>query len=66
VDVTVEAGPELILVVRDNGTGLPPTGRRSGLANLAQRAQRLGGTMLAGPAEDGGTTLVWRVPLPAS
>jgi signal transduction histidine kinase len=64
VEVTVEAGPELILLVRDNGIGLKETGRRSGLANLAERAEMLGGTMHAGPADSGGTELEWRVPLP--
>jgi signal transduction histidine kinase len=63
VEVTVEAGPELILLVRDNGVGLKETGRRSGLGNLADRAALLGGTMRAGPAEGGGTELEWRVPL---
>ncbi len=63
VEVTVEAGPEVILVVRDNGVGLSETGRRSGLANLADRAALLGGTMLARRAEEGGTHLEWRVPL---
>jgi signal transduction histidine kinase len=66
VDVTVEAGPELTLVVRDNGTGLRETGRRSGLANLGERAEMLGGTLNAGSAEGGGTTLEWRVPLSRS
>jgi signal transduction histidine kinase len=65
VDVTVEAGPELVLVVRDNGIGMAGTGRRSGLANLAERAKMLGGVMRAGPAEGGGTALEWRVPLQA-
>ena len=64
VDVTVEAGPELVLVVLDNGTGLTQTVRRSGLANLAERAELLGGTLLAGPADGGGTRIEWRVPLP--
>jgi len=63
VEVTVEAGPELILTVRDNGVGITSTGRRSGLGNLAERARMLGGAMSAGPAEGGGTTLEWRVPL---
>jgi signal transduction histidine kinase len=63
VEVTVEAGQELVLVVRDNGTGLKESGRRSGLANLAERAELLGGTMRAGPADGGGTELEWRVPL---
>jgi signal transduction histidine kinase len=66
VEVTVEAGPELVLLVRDNGISLKETGRRSGLANLAERAALLGGTMLAGPAEGGGTELEWRVPLQGS
>ncbi len=64
VDVTVEAGPELVLVVLDNGTGLTQTGRRSGLANLAERAELLGGTLLTGLADGGGTRIEWRVPLP--
>jgi signal transduction histidine kinase len=63
VEVTVEAGSELILVVRDNGTGLKESGRRSGLANLTERAELLGGTMRARPADGGGTELEWRVPL---
>ena len=66
VDVTVEAGLELILLVRDNGTGIKETGRRSGLDNLADRAALLGGSMRAGPGEGGGTELEWRVPLPGS
>jgi signal transduction histidine kinase len=63
VDVTVEAGVELALMVRDNGTGIKKTGHRSGLANLAERAKMLGGALHIGPAEGGGTTLEWRVPL---
>src|SRR6516165_8459757 len=64
VDVTVEAGPDLLLTVRDNGVGLGRSTRRSGLANLAERAAELGGTMRAASAEAGGTELEWRVPLP--
>jgi signal transduction histidine kinase len=66
VEVTVEAGSELILVVRDNGTGLKESGRRSGLANLTERAELLGGTMRARTADGGGTELEWRVPLRGS
>jgi signal transduction histidine kinase len=62
-DVTVEAGTGLVLVVRDNGVGLTRTGRRSGLANLAERAAELGGTLRVATAEGGGTELEWRVPL---
>jgi signal transduction histidine kinase len=66
VEVTVEAGPELTLLVRDNGVGMKKTGRRSGLANLAERAGLLGGTMRSGPADGGGTELAWTVPLGGS
>src|SRR5215469_5063565 len=62
-DVAVEAGADLVLVVRDNGVGLATTGRRSGLANLAERASELGGTLRAVTADGGGTELEWRVPL---
>jgi signal transduction histidine kinase len=65
VDVTVEAGPDLVLMVRDNGVGLGETARRSGLANLTERAAESGGTMRVATAADGGTELEWRVPLPA-
>jgi signal transduction histidine kinase len=70
VEVTVEAGADLILVVSDNGVGMRASTRRSGLANLARRAEDLGGTMTAGQAgpagPDGsrGTELRWQVPLP--
>ncbi len=63
-DVVVEAGTDLVLTVRDNGTGLRETGRRGGLANLAERAAELGGTLRTVTGEGGGTELEWRVPLP--
>ena len=49
VDVTVLADGKLILLVRDNGTGIKATTRRSGLANLAQRADHYGGTLTVEP-----------------
>src|SRR5499427_2231678 len=64
VDVAVEAGHDIVLTVRDNGVGLGKPTRRSGLANLAERATELGGTMRATAAEVGGTELEWQVPLP--
>ncbi|MFB9367735.1 GAF domain-containing protein [Kitasatospora sp. NPDC001664] len=63
VEVTVEAGEELVLTVTDNGCGLPAGGRRSGLANLADRAAALGGSFEARALAEGGTELLWRVPL---
>jgi len=62
VEVTVD-GTHVTLTVMDDGVGIPATGRRSGLANLAERAQQLGGRFSADPGGSGGTVLVWSVPL---
>jgi signal transduction histidine kinase len=66
VFVTVMAGPDLVLTVRDNGRGIRATTRRSGLGNLGKRASNLGGGLRVGAAADGGTELEWRVPLPGA
>jgi signal transduction histidine kinase len=66
VEVTVAAGRNLVLVVRDNGAGMKGTTRRSGLANLAERAALLGGTFRVGLAGETGTELRWQVPLPGA
>jgi signal transduction histidine kinase len=63
VDVTVEAGSDLVLTVRDNGRGIKDTTRRSGLGNLAERAELLGGSLQIAAPDAGGTELIWRVPL---
>jgi signal transduction histidine kinase len=65
VDIAVEAGPDLVLTVRDDGAGMGGATRRSGLANLSERAAESGGTMRVTAADGGGTELQWRVPLPA-
>jgi signal transduction histidine kinase len=62
--VTVEAGADLVLGVTDNGVGMPPDVARSGLLNLEGRARAHGGTITVSACPDGGTRLVWRVPLP--
>ncbi|MEN3533586.1 GAF domain-containing protein [Microbispora sp. ZYX-F-249] len=63
-DVAVHAGDRrLTLVVEDNGVGIPAEGRRSGLRNLADRAEQLGGAFTLGSPEAGGTRLEWSVPL---
>lgn len=75
VEVTIDASSEaLTLVVRDDGVGIeanapadgsPP--RRSGLANLASRAEQHGGSFQAvqvdGSDDDWSTVLTWSVPL---
>ncbi|MEU3459324.1 GAF domain-containing protein [Streptomyces sp. NPDC006733] len=53
----------LTLTVTDNGVGLGTDGRRSGLRNLAERAEKLGGRMELASPDGGGTRLLWRVPL---
>ncbi|WP_169946652.1 GAF domain-containing protein [Microbispora sp. H11081] len=54
----------LTLVVEDDGVGIPATGRRSGLRNLCDRAESLGGSCAVETLATGGTRLCWSVPLP--
>ena len=72
VDVTVDVSDAGVLSVQvtDNGIGVPAPAngmRRSGLRNLAARAEKLGGELRLGPAQQDaarpGTALEWRVPL---
>ncbi|WP_285786143.1 ATP-binding protein, partial [Microbispora sp. NBRC 16548] len=63
-DVAVHAADgRLTLVVEDNGVGIPAEGRRSGLRNLADRAERLGGALTLTSPQAGGARLEWSVPL---
>jgi signal transduction histidine kinase len=68
VDVTVDLDSDGMLVVQvtDDGTGIPADGLRSGLRNLASRAEKLGGELRLEPADPDaatpGTRLEWRAP----
>ncbi|MGW5004538.1 sensor histidine kinase [Streptomyces parvulus] len=63
-DVVLETdGTWVRLTVSDDGVGIPPGGHRSGLRNMAERARGLGGEMRLESPEEGGTRLVWRVPV---
>ncbi len=61
IDLTVADG-RIVLTVTDNGQGMPKTGRRSGLANLEQRATLREGSFSVSSGKKG-TTLQWSVPL---
>jgi signal transduction histidine kinase len=69
VDVTVDTASDGMLTVQvtDDGTGIPAGGSRSGLRNLAVRAEKLGGKLRLSAADPDaatpGTRLEWRVPL---
>ena len=63
VTVTISAGDDLIIDVTDNGAGIPAKVARSGLHNLAERAEQAGGTFSIGAAEGGGTRLIWSAPV---
>jgi signal transduction histidine kinase len=66
VNVTVEAGTDVVVRVVDNGTGLPtPRNNGRGLQNLEQRAASMGGRLVASRLEAGGTMVEWRVPVTA-
>ena len=63
VTITVSVGDDLAIDVTDNGIGLPDTVARSGLHNLAERAEQVGGTLTAEALDDGGTRLFWSGPV---
>ncbi|MGW1957880.1 sensor histidine kinase [Streptomyces sp. NPDC001920] len=64
VDVSLKTNAvEVTLTVTDDGVGIPPEGRRSGLRNLAERAEQLGGAFDLTSPPGGGTTLTWRAPV---
>ncbi len=56
-------GDDLVLVVSDDGVGVDPASATSGMRNLRERAERLGGTCVWSTNGTGGATMTWRVPL---
>ena len=63
VSVGVAAFDDVVVRVTDDGVGVPPDGRRSGLKNLQDRAALAAGTFEVACRAAGGTELVWRAPL---
>lgn len=62
--VSISVADMFILDVIDNGCGIPAgNARRSGLANMARRAEQLGGTCEITSPPEGGTRVRWIAPL---
>jgi signal transduction histidine kinase len=63
VSILLAVDDDIVLRVTDDGVGIANmyTGGH-GLANMIERATRLGGTCILKPGDQGGTVLEWRVP----
>jgi signal transduction histidine kinase len=64
LNVRVKVEDELTIEVSDNGRGMISPANESGLRNLRQRAEDVGGEFTVGTAPGGGTALRWSAPLP--
>lgn len=65
LSVELRVGDDVTVEVTDDGIGISPDiDRRSGLANLAARAESAGGYFAVAPGPGGGTTVRWQAPLP--
>ena len=62
VEVVLSAVDDVSLTVRDDGRGVPENVPESGLSNMRQRADRLGGRCAISETPGGGTTVTWSVP----
>jgi signal transduction histidine kinase len=63
--VAVTVTDAVSVVVTDDGRGLPAITVRSGLTNLADRAERRGGRLMTSSG-DSGTEVSWSVPVPSA
>jgi len=65
ITIDVAVGDDLTIDVRDDGRGVPADNRRrSGLSNMARRAEQHGGVCSIANPDSGGTRVTWTVPLP--
>jgi signal transduction histidine kinase len=63
VTVVLSAGDSVTLTVTDDGRGIPESVAESGLSNMRQRAERLGGRLTIRSDPPSGTTIEWSVPV---
>jgi signal transduction histidine kinase len=63
VTVVCQVGKDVLLTVTDDGIGIADDVQVSGLRNMRERAEALGGTFEAVHVPEGGTRVVWTVPL---
>jgi signal transduction histidine kinase len=62
--VQIAVADEFVIDIADDGAGIPAAmQRRSGLANMVERARRMGGGCEIGGADGGGTRIRWTAPL---
>jgi signal transduction histidine kinase len=62
VHVTLRTGDGLTLTIQDDGRGIPLDAVHSGLRNIEERAEQLGGTCTVQSSVGGGTTITWQIP----
>jgi signal transduction histidine kinase len=62
-EVRVAVNDEVVLTVTDDGRGIAEGSRHSGLRNMRERAESLGGSFELHRAAAGGTIATWRVPV---
>lgn len=62
VSVEIDASHDIRLVVRDDGAGLDPRQAGTGLRNIRERAELLGGRCSVDSEPGQGTTISWTVP----
>jgi signal transduction histidine kinase len=61
--LNVTVGDDLCINVVDDGKGIPSDITGSGLTNLRQRAEEIGGSFTVERVSSGGTRLIWCAPL---
>jgi signal transduction histidine kinase len=64
VEVRIQVHDDLVITVTNDGRAHDGTTGSIGLTNMRARAESRRGSMSVGPADDHGTRIEWRVPLP--